>query len=783
MGVHDLWRLLAPCGHRLSLTTLSRRRLAIDVSIWLAQFVKALPTSQPHLLGLLRRLCKLHFYHIYPVLVFDGPAPMLKKRTLDQRRRVREKQRESFERVAERLLLEQLKLKSVAQLRRQLKKKKKEEEEEKKGEDDKRSPGKEEKEAEASADDVDDDVQVIEKGGEGEVAGVKKRKRKRKAPAVKAEDEAALLRVIDEADDDPELLLIRQLQAEEDAAGSAGLFTQWQTQDDDEPPPLQSSTSRSSPIARRARLLTSLTAEERQLGRSALLPSDDEEEAEPIPLPEVADPLSYQLPASGDLDATVLASLPISLQYSLLEQHRSHHHTLSMRRYAAVKGDMSAFSAMQMGAFLKQVEFNQQIDKKRVEMNSGEEVDGFKVRRLAGDGGKQFIYHKKDEKKEKEALRLKEEEEEQRRKAESRQEREKESARYIHSHLSRIKEREHSEWQCGDCGHHNAVTDNATPAVCHSCGAARKLRPADGGTVNILMGAAASPVRGQTKQEAPAKAERVAAATRVTTHFERKGGAAAAGKVNEEAASLYWSCRECHFLNPLERRTCEICSSAKDDSAQPVLVDLTTSPHKPPPSSRHPSHTDIIHVSEDEDHQQPNPPRSSSASPATAAAAAALEISFDPTAKSGAEDDVFPEDFFSAFDDPTSAPLPPVHPLPPPTVWSPPSAVAKASSPPSSTSSLLLPSMTVREAEKIRRPRMRLKKLDVREIIWSHSTLHSHSPTLTPPRTPLLTTSLPPSLRSRVQVRRRRRRLTPRRRPQAPSSGGAEGGRAAQLGR
>ena len=715
MGVHDLWRLLAPCGHRLSLSTLTRRRLAIDVSIWLAQFVKALPTSQPHLLGLLRRLCKLHFYHIYPVLVFDGPAPMLKKRTLEQRRRVREKQRESFERVAERLLLEQLKMKSVAQLRRQLKKKKKDEEEKKMEEEEeeeqKRTPSKEEKEADTSADD-DDEVQVIEKGGDGSPAGVRKKKRKRRAPAVKPEDEAALMRVIDEADDDPELLLLRQLQAEEDAAGSLDLFTQWQTPgEDDEPPPLTSSTSRS-PLARRARHLTTLTAEERQLGRSALLPSDDEEEAEPIPLPEVPDPLSYQLPASGDLDATVLASLPISLQYSLLEQHRSHHHNLSMRRYAAVKGDMSAFSAMQMGAFLKQVEFNQQIDKKRLEMNSGEEVDGFKVRRLAGDGGKAFIYSKRDDRKEKEALRVKEEEEEQKRKAESRQEREEQSARYIHSHLSRIQQREQSEWRCDDCGHHNSVTDPTLPAVCHSCGAPRKPRAADGGILNILVGPA--PAAKETQRGPPphTKIEATTTPTRVTTFFERRGSAGA-GTGSEQSASLYWTCRQCHFLNPLDHRNCEICGRQRDEDAQAMLVDLTGSPQKPStPSTRRASQAEIIHV---EDEEPQSTPRSSGVS--AGAAATAIEISFDVTAKSGAEDDVFPEDFFSAFDDPAPAPLPPLHPLP--SVSSPSSTPTKQSSPSDSASALLLPPQTLREAEKIRRPRMRLKKLDVREIIWS----------------------------------------------------------------
>ena len=38
MGVSRLWDLIAPCGRRISLDVLSRKRLAVDASIWLIQF-------------------------------------------------------------------------------------------------------------------------------------------------------------------------------------------------------------------------------------------------------------------------------------------------------------------------------------------------------------------------------------------------------------------------------------------------------------------------------------------------------------------------------------------------------------------------------------------------------------------------------------------------------------------------------------------------------------------------------------------------------------------------
>jgi len=60
----------------------------IDVSIWLHQVVKGFqdshgnPLPNAHLLGLFHRICKLLFYKIKPVFVFDGGVPHFKKQTL-----------------------------------------------------------------------------------------------------------------------------------------------------------------------------------------------------------------------------------------------------------------------------------------------------------------------------------------------------------------------------------------------------------------------------------------------------------------------------------------------------------------------------------------------------------------------------------------------------------------------------------------------------------------------------------------------------------------------------
>lgn len=59
-----------------------------DVSIWLNQAVKGLrdrhgePVPNAHLIVLFNRICKLLYFHVKPVFVFDGVTPQLKQQTL-----------------------------------------------------------------------------------------------------------------------------------------------------------------------------------------------------------------------------------------------------------------------------------------------------------------------------------------------------------------------------------------------------------------------------------------------------------------------------------------------------------------------------------------------------------------------------------------------------------------------------------------------------------------------------------------------------------------------------
>lgn len=114
MGVNGLWTVVQPCARPTNLATLNRKRLAVDASIWIYQFLKAVRDAEGHALrnshvvGFFRRICKLLWFGVRPVFVFDGGAPALKRATLTGRRRRREGRREDAARTAGKLLAVQM---------------------------------------------------------------------------------------------------------------------------------------------------------------------------------------------------------------------------------------------------------------------------------------------------------------------------------------------------------------------------------------------------------------------------------------------------------------------------------------------------------------------------------------------------------------------------------------------------------------------------------------------------------------------------------------------------
>jgi len=98
MGVKGLWTLLEPCGRRIDVHALRGKKLAVDASVWIFRFLKAMrddrgdPLPNAHLIGFLRRICKLLYLNVWPVFVFDGSTPALKRKTVHERRKRREQQ-------------------------------------------------------------------------------------------------------------------------------------------------------------------------------------------------------------------------------------------------------------------------------------------------------------------------------------------------------------------------------------------------------------------------------------------------------------------------------------------------------------------------------------------------------------------------------------------------------------------------------------------------------------------------------------------------------------------
>ncbi|KAM0335335.1 hypothetical protein ACHAQA_000380 [Verticillium albo-atrum] len=114
MGVNGLWTVLQPCARPTNLASLNRKRLAVDASIWIYQFLKAVRDKEgnalrnSHVVGFFRRICKLLWFGIRPVFVFDGGAPALKRQTIQGRKRRREGRRDDAVRTAGKLLAVQM---------------------------------------------------------------------------------------------------------------------------------------------------------------------------------------------------------------------------------------------------------------------------------------------------------------------------------------------------------------------------------------------------------------------------------------------------------------------------------------------------------------------------------------------------------------------------------------------------------------------------------------------------------------------------------------------------
>ncbi|KAK6333114.1 DNA repair protein rad2 [Orbilia javanica] len=110
MGVTGLWTVVQPVARPVKLETLAQKRLAIDASIWIYQFLKAVRDKDgnalrnAHVVGFFRRIVKLLFHGIRPVFVFDGGAPLLKRQTIANRKTRRQDRKLDASNTAKKLL-------------------------------------------------------------------------------------------------------------------------------------------------------------------------------------------------------------------------------------------------------------------------------------------------------------------------------------------------------------------------------------------------------------------------------------------------------------------------------------------------------------------------------------------------------------------------------------------------------------------------------------------------------------------------------------------------------
>ncbi|CAG8494855.1 9314_t:CDS:10 [Paraglomus occultum] len=94
----------------------------LHASIWLHQFLKAMRDKEgnvlknAHILGFFRRICKLLFFNIKPIFVFDGGVPALKRRTVAERRQRREGAANIVQKTAEKMLASQLRLRAIQEV-------------------------------------------------------------------------------------------------------------------------------------------------------------------------------------------------------------------------------------------------------------------------------------------------------------------------------------------------------------------------------------------------------------------------------------------------------------------------------------------------------------------------------------------------------------------------------------------------------------------------------------------------------------------------------------------
>ncbi|XP_007031407.2 PREDICTED: DNA repair protein UVH3 [Theobroma cacao] len=397
MGVHGLWELLAPVGRRVSVETLAGKKLAIDASIWMVQFMKAMRDEKgemvrnAHLLGFFRRVCKLLYLKTKPVFVFDGATPVLKRRTVIARRRQRENSQAKIRKTAEKLLLNHLKQMRLKELAKDL--------------EDQRKKQKNNAKGRKVSSDKPYDANIVGCNAVELTNSDHVNLKEKSEMPIPAEDgggdenedeyEEIILPEID-GNIDPDVLaalpqsmqrqLLSQNNAKDKKIFSNDLDQSNMERSDAEHDPMASSSYNQEKLDEM--LAASLAAQEdsnlannASTSAAAIHSEEDGDEDEEMILPAM----------HGNVDPAVLAALPPSLQLDLLVQMREKLMAVNRQKYQKVKKAPEQFSELQIQSYLKTVAFRREIDEVQ-RAAAGRGVAGVQTSRIASEANREFIF-------------------------------------------------------------------------------------------------------------------------------------------------------------------------------------------------------------------------------------------------------------------------------------------------------------------------------------------------------------------------------------------------------
>eukprot|EP00887_Chlorella_sp_A99_P002071 scaffold21.g2071.t1 len=406
MGVKSLWTLLEPVGRRINIEALRNKRMAVDASIWVYQFMQAMRDDRgemlrnAHLHGFFHRTCRLLYHRIRPVFVFDGATPALKRQTTAARRRRREQQHAKLRRTAEKLLLNQLKQHALGRL----------------GEAQAAAavrggrPEREIAEDRAGAEGTTGSEARPASGGPaahdgaaapGDGAGTSAAAAASQEPRTGGDELlAAQLAALDWDDDDAVAAAVAAAEAAEQHRQQPIVQRQQQ-------PTVQRKQRGEQPQREQVEAGEGTGPEGGQEEQVVLLDVSDgfvgederrqEQQLQAPPQPQQGeagssdDELEMVLPQSGELDPAVLSTLPPSLQLDLLLRLREQKRTANREAFESRAGKPASFSAFQMEQYLATTE--RRMDEVKDTMNAA--AGGAQAaRRIAAEAGREYVLHK-----------------------------------------------------------------------------------------------------------------------------------------------------------------------------------------------------------------------------------------------------------------------------------------------------------------------------------------------------------------------------------------------------